>query len=67
MPFILLNLKTYTEGSGQRAHHIAEAAQQVAEESGVEIGIAPSYMNIHPMSMHYSLPVYAQHVEGVVH
>ncbi|OPX66138.1 MAG: Triosephosphate isomerase [Methanoregulaceae archaeon PtaB.Bin056] len=63
-PFILLNLKTYTEGTGQRAHHIAEAAQQVAEESGVEIGIAPSYMNIHPMSMHYSLPVYAQHVDA---
>ncbi|OPY40453.1 MAG: Triosephosphate isomerase [Methanoregulaceae archaeon PtaU1.Bin222] len=63
-PFILLNLKTYTEGSGQRAHSIAEAAQQVAGESGVEIGIAPSYMNLHPMSMHYSLPVYAQHVDG---
>lgn len=63
-PFILLNLKTYSEGSGQRAHLIAEAAQQVAEESGVEIGIAPSYMNLHPMSMHSSLPVYAQHVDG---
>lgn len=63
-PFILINLKAYSEGSGQRAHHIAEAAQQVAGESGVEIGIAPSYMNLHPMSMHYSLPVYAQHVDG---
>ncbi len=63
-PFILLNLKTYTEGSGQRAHHIAEAAQQVSEESGIEIGIAPSYMNIHPISMHYTLPVYAQHVDA---
>lgn len=63
-PFILLNLKTYTEGSGQRAHHIAEAAQQVTEESGIEIGIAPSYMNIHPISMHYTLPVYAQHVDA---
>jgi len=63
-PFILLNLKTYSEGSGQRAHQIASAAQQVAEESGVEIGIAPSYMNLHPMSMHFSLPVYAQHVDA---
>jgi triosephosphate isomerase len=63
-PFILINLKTYTEGTGQRAHNIAGAAQQVAEESGVPIGIAPSYMNLHPLSMHYSLPVYAQHVDG---
>lgn len=63
-PFILINLKTYTEASGQRAHAIAGAAQQVSEESGVEIGIAPSYMNIHPLSMHYSLPVYSQHVDA---
>jgi triosephosphate isomerase len=63
-PFILINLKTYTEGAGQRVHNIADAAQQVADESGVTIGIAPSYMNIHPVSMHYSLPVYAQHVDG---
>ena len=41
-PFILINLKTYTEGTGQRVHNIADAAQQVADESGVTIGIAPS-------------------------
>ncbi len=63
-PFILINLKTYSEGSGQRAHNIAGAAEQVADESGVEIGIAPSFMNIHPLSMHYSLPVYSQHVDA---
>jgi triosephosphate isomerase len=63
-PFILINLKTYTEGSGQRAHAIAGAAEQVAGESGAVIAIAPSYMNIHPIAMHYALPVYAQHVDG---
>lgn len=62
--FILINLKTYQEGSGQRAHSIAGAAQQVAEESGVSIGIAPGFINIHPMSVHYDLPVYAQHTDG---
>jgi triosephosphate isomerase len=63
-PFILINLKTYTEGSGQRAHHIAEAAEIVAEESGAIIAMAPAFMNIHPISMHYAVPVYAQHVDG---
>jgi triosephosphate isomerase len=63
-PFILINLKTYEEGSGQRAHNIAGAAEQVSGESGVPIGIAPSYMNIHPIAVHYALPVYAQHVDG---
>ena len=45
--FILINLKTYSEGAGQRAHNIAGAAEQVADESGVLIALAPSYMNIH--------------------
>jgi triosephosphate isomerase (TIM) len=63
-PFILINLKTYREGMGQHAHRIASAAQAVASDSGVVIGIAPSYIDIHPLARHYELPVYAQHVDG---
>ena len=63
-PFILINLKTYREGTGQQAHRIASAAQAVASDSGVVIGIAPSYIDIHPLAHHYELPVYAQHVDG---
>ena len=61
---ILVNLKTYREGMGNRAHMIAQAAELVASESGVTIGIAPSYIDLHPLSHHFSIPVYAQHVDG---
>jgi triosephosphate isomerase (TIM) len=64
LPFILINLKTYREGMGQQAHRIASAAQAVASDSGVMIGIAPSYIDIHPIARHYELPVYAQHTDG---
>jgi len=63
-PFILVNLKTFKEGMGNRAHMIANAAQLVAHESGVTIGIAPSYIDLHPISHHFAIPVYAQHVDG---
>jgi triosephosphate isomerase len=63
-PFILVNLKTFREGMGNRAHMIANAAQLVAHESGVTIGIAPSYIDLHPISHHFAIPVYAQHVDG---
>jgi triosephosphate isomerase len=63
-PFILVNLKTFQEGMGNRAHLIANAAQLVAQESGVTIGIAPSYIDLHPISFHFTTPVYAQHVDG---
>ncbi len=65
-PFILVNLKTYEEGTGERAHRIAGAAEQVAEESGCSIGLCPVYMDIHPISRHFSIPVFAQHVDGVL-
>ncbi len=63
-PLILVNLKTYKEGMGNRAHMIAQAAEKVAQESGVAIGVAPSYIDLHPLSHHFSVPVYAQHVDG---
>jgi triosephosphate isomerase len=64
-PFILINLKTYRESTGQHAHRIASIAQAVSADSGVLIGIAPSYLEIHPISRHYEIPVYAQHVDGI--
>lgn len=63
-PLILINAKTFKEGMGNRAHMIANAAQLVAHESGVTIGFAPSYIDLHPISHHFAIPVYAQHVDG---
>lgn len=63
-PLILINLKTYKEGMGARAHAIATAAQLVARESGATIGVAPSYIDLHPLAKHFLIPVYAQHIDG---
>ncbi|MFA5332036.1 MAG: triose-phosphate isomerase [Methanoregula sp.] len=63
-PLILVNLKTYKEGMGNRAHQIATAAQLVSRESGVIIGVAPGYIDLHPLCHHFEIPVYAQHVDG---
>jgi triosephosphate isomerase len=64
LPLILINLKTYKEGMGNRAHMIATAAQLVARETGAIIGIAPGYIDLHPLCRHFAIPVYAQHVDG---
>jgi triosephosphate isomerase len=63
-PLILINTKTFKEGMGNRAHMIANAAQLVGHESGVTIGLAPSFFDLHPISYHFAIPVYAQHVDG---
>jgi triosephosphate isomerase (TIM) len=64
-PFILVNLKTYQEGMGRGAHRIAAAAETVGTESGVVIGIAPVFSELHPMSHHYGIPVFAQHIDAI--
>lgn len=64
-PLIIINLKTYKEGIGDGAHRIAGAAEDISHESGVTIGVAPVYMDLHPLSVHYEIPVYAQHVDGI--
>ncbi len=63
-PFILVNLKTYDEGTGERSHRIAGAAERVSQESGVTIGLCPTLIDLHPISRHFSIPVFAQHVDG---
>jgi len=63
-PLILVNLKTYKEGVGNRAHQITTAAQLVAKESGVSICIAPTYIDLHPLCHHFNVPIFAQHVDG---
>src|SRR5512136_324879 len=64
-PFILINCKALPQGMGSRGQIIAEAAETVAEESGVRIGMAPVYTEIHPISHHFRIPVFAQHIDGV--
>lgn len=64
-PFILVNLKAYKEGMGPRAHLIARAAEEVSGESGIQIGVAPSFFDLHPLSKHFEIPIFAQHLDGV--
>ncbi|MDI6718948.1 MAG: triose-phosphate isomerase [Methanomicrobiales archaeon] len=64
-PIILVNFKSFREGTGGRADLIARAARDVAAESGVAIGVAPVATELRRISKHFEIPVYAQHVDGV--
>ncbi len=64
-PLILVNFKSYREGAGNNAGQIAEAAEIIMQESGVTIGVAPQFVELHPFCKHYEIPVYAQHIDAV--
>lgn len=65
-PFILLNYKTYTQGTGAGAVEIAKACKAVSEESGIEIAVAPQLPDIYRIAYEVQqIPVFSQHLDGI--
>lgn len=64
-PIVILNFKTYLESTGNNALKLAIASEIVAEETGVNIVIAPQSPDIYKLSNEVKIPVFAQHVDAV--
>ncbi len=64
-PLIVLNFKTYTEGTGSNAVVIAQACRDVAEDTGANIVAAPQLPDIHRVASSVDIPVFSQHLDGV--
>jgi triosephosphate isomerase len=62
---IVLNLKTYLESTGEGAVKVAQACKEVADDSGIEIGVAPQFCDIYRVASQVDLPVYSQSLDPV--
>jgi len=62
--FLLVNLKTYRAGTGDAAVRIAEAACDVADETGVRVAVAPQAADIRAVA-ETGAETFAQHTDGV--
>ncbi|MHC1631955.1 MAG: triose-phosphate isomerase [Methanotrichaceae archaeon] len=67
MTKVILNFKTYVESTGKAALKLSRICEEVAEQYGVEIIVVPQTADVHAISSFVSIPVYAQHVDGVGH
>lgn len=63
-PVIVLNFKTYSESVGKKAVEIARICEKVSEQ-GVDIVVAPQIPDLYLVAESVSIPVFAQHVDGV--
>lgn len=63
-PMIIVNFKTYRESTGKRAVKIARAAKDVRDDSGVEIIVAPQFVDICTIA-EMGIPVFAQHIDAI--
>ena len=64
-PLILVNFKTYIESSGKKALRLAKQAEEISNETGVCIGLAPQYTDINQISKAVSIPIFSQHLDPI--
>lgn len=64
-PILIINLKTYIEGTGWRALELGRDAESVAKELGVEIALAVQPSDIYLLSSNLEIPILAQHIDHV--
>jgi len=62
-PLILVNLKTYQEGMGEKAVKLAKIAEKLFEETGVCIALAPQTVDLAAVIEAAETPAFAQHVD----
>ncbi|WP_455369884.1 triose-phosphate isomerase [[Eubacterium] cellulosolvens] len=64
-PFILVNLKSYSETLGAKAEELAEITKQVSNETGICIGLAPQFTDI-PRLIRFKIPIFSQHIDSIL-
>ncbi|MFP3985529.1 MAG: triose-phosphate isomerase [Candidatus Bathyarchaeia archaeon] len=64
-PLILINLKTYIEGTGKKALELAKKAERVSRKTDVCFGLAPQYTDLLRLAEEVSLPIFAQHIDPI--
>jgi len=62
-PIVLVNYKTYVEGTGKKAAKLAKHAEKVSMETEVCFGVAPQFVDIPIIARSVDIPVFAQHID----
>lgn len=60
---MIVNFKTYSEGTGRRALKLSKTLNHVEKETGVLLAVAPQAIDISLICQHVEIPVFAQHVD----
>jgi len=64
-PIVIVNFKTYAEGTGKKALELAKAAEEVSRETGISFAVAPQFVDIPTIVHQVDIPVFAQHIDPI--
>ncbi|MCS7386232.1 MAG: triose-phosphate isomerase [archaeon GB-1867-005] len=65
LPAIIINFKTYAEATGERALMLAQIAEKVHSQTGVEIIVCPQLTDLRLIAESVEIPVFAQHLDPI--
>ncbi len=63
--YLVINFKTYFEGSGKNAEKIAKIANKVAKKTGKNIILVVQETDINRLSNLVDIPVYSEHLDPI--
>ncbi|NHK30145.1 MAG: triose-phosphate isomerase [Asgard group archaeon] len=64
-PILLINFKTYEQGTGEKGLDLAKQCESVSKEIGVCIAIAVQASDIRMINSQVDIPVFAQHIDPI--
>jgi len=64
-PLLLVNFKTYIEGTGKDAVKLAKLIAKIAKQKKADVVIAVEVADIYSVSRAVKIPIYAQHIDPV--
>ncbi len=64
-PMIIVNFKTYLESTGKKAVELAKQAEKASKETGVQIIVAPQFVDLAKIAESVEIPVFAQHLDPI--
>ncbi len=65
IPIILVNFKTYSEATGKKAVKLSKIAEEVSQQTAVNISVAPQLADIASVCDDVSIPVFCQHIDPI--
>ncbi len=65
LPVVVVNFKTYEQGSGKNAVKLAKICEKVANLTKKSIVVAVQEVDIYRVSQAVSIPVFAQHIDPI--
>ncbi len=64
LPVIVINFKTYSQATGERAILLAQQCEKVAKEYDISVVVAPQFTDIFQVARAVEIPVFAQHMDA---